>query len=158
MVKVEFRAVTEDDVRFVVKHIAKDNEVEILVSGVPKRDFEYDFLVAFRRSDFTSAMFIDGKCQMVSGVCPEFLDRRSGVLWLIFTQECKDRFWVQIARYSKRVLGEYLKQFDRVYNWVNAESVKIRRWHRWLGYEEKYVGRLGPFGIRHFYYEKRREF
>lgn len=158
MADAEFRQVTEDDVKYVVKHIAKDNEVELLATGLPKKYFEYDFLRALKKSSYNCGMWIDGRCQMVSGVVPDFLDMKSGVLWLIFTQECKEKYWVQIARNSKRVLLEYLKQFDRVYNWVNADNVKIRRWHRWMGYKESYAGKMGLYGVEHYYYEKRREF
>lgn len=153
MADVEFRPVTADDVRYVVKHIAGDNERELLATGMTKKYFEYDFLKGLKKSTYTCGMWVDGRCQMVSGVVPDFLDGKRGVLWLIFTQECKERFWVKIARYSKMVLGCYLRRFDAVYNWVNADNVKIRRWHRWMGYRETYVGKVGCFGVEHYYYE-----
>ena len=95
------------------------------------------------KSTLAYSVELDGKVVAVLGIVPLNLVARSGVIWLLGTDEL-DRLGITFGRYTRPYLKEFIKEWDYLENWVHEGNSKSLNWLKMGGFT---IEPPEPFGI-----------
>jgi hypothetical protein len=88
----------------------------------------------------------DGRVIALLGCAPAgTLMTPCGIPWLLGSDECSAHARLFVAR-GRQAVGEWLRQYGRLENYVDARHVASLRWLRRLGFTIQPVQRCGPHG------------
>jgi hypothetical protein len=92
-------------------------------------------------------MVSDGAMIGITGVAPDTLLARDAFLWL-YTNPFNNRITVGALKSTKRVVDNFLRQYDNLVGYCKVDNVKSQRWVSWLGADfGRANGPLIPFKI-----------
>ena len=118
----------------------------------------FSLVMSFRRSDKTWVGMIDGEIACVWGVNQDSVLGRRARIWLLSTS-VMDKAPIRVARFTKRWIKQLLEEYDILYNYVDDEYTKCKKWLSWLGFTledpEPYGATQSPFC--HFYIKANKE-
>lgn len=111
-------------------------------------------LDGIRKSTSAWTAVIDGKPSIIFGVAPMSILTRTGVAWLLATDDVS-KIKRKFIRESRSYLDEVSGDFETLKNWVDVENETSIRWLKWLGFEFKDPIPYGMFGKPFYPFEMR---
>lgn len=98
----------------------------------------------------TMCMRASAECKAVHSVYGELIaiggiipDGNKAAAWLLTTNSA-DKYSVEFARLSKKLLPEIFSPFSLLYNYVDIGYIKAIRWLLWLGFKTENVYEMNP--------------
>lgn len=88
---------------------------------------------AFRKSDRPYVGLIDGEPVLAFGVVRQSILAVTGIPWLVATNRIYE-IPLRVVRESIKYVKEFMRDFDRLENYVHSENALSRNWLKWLGF------------------------
>ena len=96
------------------------------------------------RSQRCWTAMIEGKPAVMFGVCDKSILTRTGIPWLLATDELSD-IKRQFLTYSKEYIEKSMKGYDLLENHVHVDNKLSIRWLKWIGFS---LVKKEPYGIQ----------
>lgn len=127
---IEIREAVLEDCAAVVDAMTGEDKA-VLVKGWGSDPLEI-VLSSFNASDLCWTAFVDGKIAVVFGCAPT--DRAdTGSCWFVSTPALQGAR-VAFVRQSGVFIGEMLKHYKVLFNFVHKDNKKLIGWLRWSGF------------------------
>ena len=139
MERVELRAATPEDVRFVAEQLRDADRAEVLAVGFRP---EAGLRLSVAASDCVWCGLIGGVPSMIFG-CSRGLLSEHGEVWALGTDNCT-RHPREMLIYGRKVLRMLLDVFPVLENYCDVRYEKSLRWLRKIGFT---VGHPVPYGV-----------
>lgn len=129
-----FRPATSEDITFVAEHMRQEDVLEVgasagcgplqaLAMSVIESDRAYTAII----NGVPACIF--GFCQMDDATC----------VWLLGTDYLVHEGLREFLVNSRAILDRWASTFGLLYNAVDVNNAKSRRWLRWCGFKEQRV-------------------
>lgn len=152
--KIEFCKPTEEDARYVIEHLSKDEKLEIFY--LVGDNALSDLLMGMKYSQDVGCCKFDGKPVAIYGAHKKAPIARGALAWAYFTNDIKSHRVIS-GRHMKKAVEAILRHHSYIYNYVPIACRPIIRWLKSLG--AKFYGpiKIGALDAPHWYFEIRRD-
>ena len=142
MVEFEFKRPTDDDLRYIAKHMRKDDVIEIMASGSKG---PYQSLVrGVKESKTTVVASYQGVPMVIYGMSKVNPTTGTASIWMLGTDHVT-AYPRQIMVYTRRVLREMLKEARMLTNYTHARHITSVNWSKALGCKLEEPVKRGPY-------------
>jgi Type II secretory pathway, pullulanase PulA and related glycosidases len=130
-VKIEIVPARALHIRTIAKRMRQADRDEVLASSgkTPLEALRY----SMRKSAFSWAVLVNGRPEVMFGVCNMSVLTDTGIPWLLGT-DAIDRHYVAFLRQSAGCLAQLSARYPILRNFVDDRNVVSIRWLRWLGF------------------------
>lgn len=109
---------------------------------------------AVKASHRARAWRVEGEVVCLFGVAPTSRLTGTGTVWLLGTPAV-EAHQVAFLRASRPTLGEVIRGYRHLYNYVDARNTTAIRWLRWLGFTIHDPAPYGALGLPFHHFEMR---
>lgn len=145
------------DIEYVAAHMRQLDAEEIRLAG--NHEPLECLADGVNHSTYCRVIEIDGRPAAILGLVPTNVLGRSGIVWLLGTDDIEHHAKIFCALCRKE-LDAMMERADRVENFVWRENKVSIRWLKWLGFEFKereIVWGAEKARFLHFYKENKKE-
>lgn len=123
-------------------NMTPENAAECAALGhTPAQAVNYSYLVS--REPMT--MLADDRVLAIYGIMTPTILSTVASPWILATDVREHGMW--FLRQSRRIVGEWRRQYKSLANYVDARHTVSVRWVRWMGYTLEEPQPFGPHGV-----------
>ncbi|MBQ8920516.1 MAG: DUF2833 domain-containing protein [Acidaminococcaceae bacterium] len=153
---VKFVEPTEEQLLYIADHLKKDDYREIVgLSG--RTGIRDNLLLCARCSQWARVALFEGVPMAAFGVYATNPYYKTGCIWML-TTEVTQRHKIYVGKKSREGIKAILKDWDVLWNYVDAGNVQTIQWLEWMGAKVSEPEPLPPYGCLYRYFEFRKEF